>query len=219
MINLGTNTTGDPLPRASYIDEHPVREMKYNEKEGPACQRLVQPTELKSVLIGANVQNNSGDICQAAQQALITIVGNLKNDPAQLPDHEGSYLGSDPCTALDDATANKILNGKAIKERHDLHSCTWSSEYQTIGFGLTFGDKSDLKGTSTNVNGTEVHEERSNDPKNNICHHTWLNTATDSDAKEVLDTYYSPIGNVNRDQSCAHSLEAAKAIIANMSKK
>ncbi|QFU94459.1 serine/threonine-protein kinase [Amycolatopsis sp. YIM 10] len=173
------------------------------------CEAMVRlPTRPGSSVMIYN-SSRDGDPCAIAETALTEALKRLRDPVVDRQTQPGSLLPVDPCTVLDDATAQKIA-GSAVKAAPQaLRRCEWATQ-DTLSVTLDRGYP-DTEGAEVDLGGISARQNKTG----STCTLSWTHLPSgDRESDNVRLSYYSATG----DNACEKANEAAKAVIPKLPK-
>ncbi|WP_165401530.1 DUF3558 family protein [Herbihabitans rhizosphaerae] len=221
-IYTGQNYTAEMKDATKNIEGIPAR---VNQSPGStACfvDLVVSVDPPRSVRIQTDYSN--GDPCSIGRKVAQSVVKRLRAGTQPWDAPAGSTVRVDPCTLVDEASANLALGGVPKLRPYELHQCNWQSPQGSsrVTVILDLGTDPNKSTTSSagvpvDLGGVKVFQklEQSSYAK---CEVTWAHRAAANGKAELVSVslYRSPM--VANEDVCGKTHNLARLVMSKLPK-
>ncbi|WP_177242475.1 DUF3558 domain-containing protein [Amycolatopsis marina] len=169
--------------------------------------------------ITAQVKYEGGDPCRAGRTVLQKVITMLRAEPATVEQPEGSVVGLDPCTGLDDAATGDVLTGEVDKRATSLHDCTWNSRGTDLTLGYRLGHLPSVQDAAEEVDlgGGVTGYQKVTSPDSAQCAISWVHRPIDETLGELVALEYrNRDADAKTDDACGKAKVLATKVAAGL---
>jgi hypothetical protein len=172
----------------------------------------------------AQVYWEGGDMCGSAAKMLESVVRQIAEKPPLYQETPGSLVTLDPCAAIDDATARGILGATGSKSEYGIRSCLYQADRIAVAVEYTIGDDPFTSNSSRNpvrvdvtdkVKGASQYRSSISSKK---CVIEWVHRALSGNRNENVRVSFERSPEDPKEDPCAKTMEAAKAVAGKLAK-
>lgn len=172
----------------------------------------------------AQVFWEGGDMCGSASKMLDSVIRQIAEKPPLYQETPGSLVSLDPCAAIDDTTARAIFGAAASKNKFGIRSCLYQADLTVVGVDYTIGDDPFTSNSSRSPVRVDVTDKikgatqyrSSISPKK--CVIEWTHRALSGNRNENVRVSFERSPEDPKEDPCAKTMEAAKAVAGKLAK-
>ncbi|MBP2323236.1 hypothetical protein JOF56_003621 [Kibdelosporangium banguiense] len=178
----------------------------------------------KETGITAQVFWEGGDTCGSATKLLESAIRQIAGNPPVYQDTPGSLVKLEPCAAIDDATARTIFGAAASKTPYGIRSCLYQADLTVVALDYTIDSDPYTSNSARGAVRVDVTDKIKGAAQyrsiisQKRCVIEWVHRALSGNRNENVRVAFERTPEDPKEDPCAKTLEAARAVAGKLAK-